>query len=207
MRTHAPILYAGLTGAGLVKLGVTTCLAAREKAFQCVDPQYRTLYTVPESDMTEQELLRKIRSMGFRVGRSREVFDVSLSLVSDIMKEEAPRGGKSGRSLLSEFLEAELSPGLSVEKACYPSVLLFEMRCQPSPYELAMGRRQLYGAGLLYIEEDAFEPGYVILDKPLKFAEKFPHLKHVIPFVLHSKGVWVLSGASPVSHSGPTLVR
>jgi hypothetical protein len=84
---------------------------------------------------------------------------------------------------------------------------MFEQREQPSPLEFAKGRRLLYRAGLLYLEEDAFEPGYVLLQKPLMFAENFPHLKHVIPFVLHSKGVWFLSGASPVAHSGPTLVR
>lgn len=207
MEKHPRLLYAGLTGARLVKLGVTTHLAKREKAFQCVDPQYRTMYTAPEEDTTEQELLRKIRSMGFRVGRSREVYDVNLSLVTDIMKGDAPRGGIPGRTLLRALLEAELAPGLSVEKACYPSVVLFEQPCQPGPLEIAQGRRLLDEAGLIYLEDDPFEPGYILLDKPLKFATKFPHLKHIIPFVLHSKGVWVLSGGAPVAHTGPTLVR
>ena len=132
---------------------------------------------------------------------------MSLSLVTDIMKGAAPRGGQSGRTLLNEFLNAELSPGISVEKACYPSVVLFESAIQPDPHELAIAHRMLMDAGIVYLEDDPFEPGHVVLDKPLKFAAKFPHLKHIIPFVLHSKGVWVLSGGAPVAHTGPTLVR
>ncbi|MDO3535936.1 hypothetical protein [Ralstonia pseudosolanacearum] len=113
----------------------------------------------------------------------------------------------AGRTLLSEFLAAELAPGISIEKACYPSVVLFELRCQPTPHELAKGRCLLQGAGLVYLEEDPFEPGYIVLDAPLKFAEKFPHLKHVIPFVLHSKRVWVLSGSTPIAHPGLAIVQ
>lgn len=71
----------------------------------------------------------------------------------------------------------------------------------------SQGRRLLEQAGLVYLEHDPFEPGRVIIEKPLKFAEQFPRLKHVIPFVLHSKGVWVLSGATPVAHPGLTIVR
>ncbi|MCG7399692.1 hypothetical protein [Caballeronia zhejiangensis] len=112
----------------------------------------------------------------------------------------------AGRTLLSEFLAAELAPGISIEKACYPSVVLFELRCEPTPLELAQGRRLLDGAGLLYVEEDAFAPGYIVLDKPLKFAAKFRHLAHVIPFVLHSKKVWVLSGSTPIAHPGLAIV-
>lgn len=207
MEKHAPLLYAGLTGAGFIKLGVTTCLSAREKAFQCVDPHYRTMYTVSGTNKAEQALLKKVRSMGFRVGRSREVYDMSLSLVTDIMMGAAPRGGHSGRTLLKEFLNAELAPGISVEQACYPSVVLFELACQPEPIEIAKAQRLLMDAGIVYLEDDPFEPGHVVLDKPLKFAAKFPHLKHIIPFVLHSKGVWVLSDGAPVSRPGPSLVK
>lgn len=113
----------------------------------------------------------------------------------------------AGGTLLSEFLAAELAPGISIEKACYPSVVLFEQRCQPAPMELAEGRLLLYGAGLIYLEEDPFEPGYILLEQPLKFAAKFPNLKHVIPFVLHSKRIWVLSGSTPIAHPGLAIVQ
>jgi hypothetical protein len=111
-----------------------------------------------------------------------------------------------GRTMLNEFLAAELAPGISIEKACYPSVVLFQMRCQPTPMDLAQCRRLLDGAGLIYVEEDAFTPGYIVLDKPLKFAAKFPNLEHVIPFVLRSK-VWVLSGSTPIAHPGLAIVQ
>ncbi len=165
------------------------------------------MFSSPETDTSELELLRKIRSAGHPVGRSREVFDVSLSLVSDLMNGNPPRGGVAGRTLLAEFLEAELAPGLTVEQACYPSADLFERRVQPTPHQVAEARCLLRGAGLVYIEEEVFEPGYVKLKEPHKFGERFPHLKHVIPFVLHSEGVWVMSGATPVRHSKPKLVK
>lgn len=110
-----------------------------------------------------------------------------------------------GRTLHSEFLATELAPGISIEKACYPSVVLFEMRCQPTPHELAQGRLLLYGAGLLYLEEDAFEPGYILLEKPLKFAARFPDLKHLIPLLLHSK-IRVLSNPTPIERPGLAIV-
>jgi len=113
----------------------------------------------------------------------------------------------AGGTLLSEFLAAELAPGISIEKACYPSVVLFEQRCQPTPLELAQGRRLLDEAGLVYLEEDPFEPGYILLEQPLKFAAKFPNLKHVIPFVLNSERVWVLSGSTPIAHPSLAIVR
>lgn len=130
---------------------------------------------------------------------------MSLSLVPDSIKG-TPHGRRSGRALLHEFLAAELAPGLSIEKACYPSLALFEQLYQPTPHEQSQGRCLLRQAGLVYLEHDPFEPGHVIIEKPLKFAERFPDLKHVIPFVLHSKGVWVLSDAAPVEHTRPALV-
>lgn len=131
---------------------------------------------------------------------------MSLSLVPKSKNNAAPRGWRPGRELLREFLAAELAPGLSIEKACYPSVALFEGLYTPTPHEQSLGRRLLYQAGLLYLEHDPFEPGHVIIEHPLKFAERFPELKHVIPFLLHAKGVWVLSDAAPVEQTRPTLV-
>lgn len=103
--------------------------------------------------------------------------------------------------LLTELLKAELAPGLTVETACYPSIVLFEMPSQPAPRELAQGRRLLRAAGLVYLEEDAFEPGYVLVDDTAKFEAKFPHLRHLVPFFVQSKGVRVLSGAANVKRA------
>ena len=111
----------------------------------------------------------------------------------------------ASRTLCSELLAAELAPGISIEKACYPSVVLFEMRCQPAPLEIAQSKILLRAAGLIYVEEDAFAPGYLVLEQPLKFAAKFPDLEHVIPFVLHSK-VRVPSDSTAFARPGLAIV-
>jgi len=116
------------------------------------------------------------------------------------------RNGRTSGGPLQTFLDAELAPGLSIEEACYPSIALLEMRSQPTLHEQVEARRLLDQAGLIYLEHDAFEPGHVIIEQPLKFAARLPHMEYVIPFVLRAKGVWVLSDASPVEDARPRLV-
>ena len=110
------------------------------------------------------------------------------------------------RTLLDEFLAAELAPGISIEKACYPSIILFELECQPTPMEVAQSQRLLMAAGLVYVEHDPFEPGYIVLAQPKKFAEKFPNLTHVIPFILDMKKVPVLSDSPLIARRRLTIV-
>lgn len=200
---HPQVVYAGLTGAGRIKLGTTTCLEARERAFRCVDPDYCTLYTAPASDMSEQELLQLIRSFGFQYKRSREVFQVELSIVSDILAKRPPAGGRTARDILNALLTAELEPGFTVEQACYPTVEVIEWPAPPTSAQMAIGRRMLETAGLRYVEESFHLPGFVIIQDPTRFLVKFPELRHVVPFALYSKGVWVLSGGEPVEHKRP----
>lgn len=119
---------------------------------------------------------------------------VALSLVPSPTRSAAPRS-----SLLQEFLDTELEPGLTIEQACFPSVVLFEQREQPRPHELANGRILLNGAGLQYLEADAFEPGHVILRDQARFLARFPHLAAVVPLLLQAKGVMVCSGVTAVA--------
>lgn len=110
------------------------------------------------------------------------------------------------RTLLDEFLATELAPGISIEKACYPCVVLFELECQPAPMEIAQGSRLLMAAGLVYLEDDPFEPGYIVLAQPQKFAQKFPNLAHIIPFILDTKKVPVLSDSPLIARRRLTVV-
>lgn len=78
-------------------------------------------------------------------------------------------------------------------------MVLFELREQPTPHEVVEAQIQLRGAGLRYIEEEAFEPGHVILLDEGKFLARFPHLKPVVPLLRQKKGVMVCSGATAVA--------
>lgn len=125
---------------------------------------------------------------------------MALSLVPPPTRTAAPRS-----SLLQGFLDTELEPGLTIEQACYPSMILFELREQPTPHQLANGRILLNRAGLQYLEEVAFEPGHIILRDQAKFLARFPHMAPVVPLLLQVKGVMVCSGAAAVA-PGLTLV-
>ena len=113
---------------------------------------------------------------------------------------------KSAPSLLQVFMSTELEPGLTIETACYPSMVLFEMRVQPEPMQLAQGRVLLRQAGLLYLEMDAFEHGYILVDDEKLFLRRFPHLAAVVPLLKQVKGVLVCSGAAALEPLGLALV-
>ncbi len=130
---------------------------------------------------------------------------MELSVVSDILAKRPPTGGRLGRDILKALLDAELEPGFTVEQACYPSVLVLDWPTPPSCAQMARGRRLMESAGLQYIEESMEFPGYVVIKDPVKFLSKFPELRHVVPFALHSKGVWVLSAGEPVERKRPSL--
>lgn len=148
--------------------------------------------------MKEQALLKLVRSFGFQYRHSREVFDVELSIVSDILAGRPPTGGRPGRDVLNALLTAELEPGFTVENACYPSVEILEWPHMPTSAQMAVGRKLLANAGLRYVEESVMAHGYVIIENPFKFLRKFPDLRYVVPFAMQSKGVWVMSGGEPV---------
>lgn len=119
---------------------------------------------------------------------------MTLSLVPQPPQTAAPRS-----SLLQELLTTELEDGLTVEQACFPSAVLFELKEQPTPHQLAKGRILLRGAGLQYVEEVAFETGYIIMKDPEKFLGRFPHLAAVVPLLQQANGVFVCSGGAAVA--------
>lgn len=112
---------------------------------------------------------------------------------------------RSTPSLLQAFLDIEVLPGLSLEDACYPASIWLRKPVQPSQDDMIAASNRFYSAGLVHIEEDLRTPGYVLIHDPLKFAQAFPHMEHVIPLVLHCGGVR-LTTAAPVREPNPTLV-
>lgn len=188
----------------MLKLGVTTCLRDRERTFRCNDPAHLTVYTTPVAGTTEPQLLNLLKSFGFNVGRAREVFDMELTLISQIVAGKPPTGVFGGTDLLKEFLKIELTPGLTIETACYPCLAAMEFKDQPTPHVFVKHRRMLAAAGLAYYEVDPFEPGYIVIESPNLFIARFPDLKHMAPFIVFSEGVWVYSEGrgvnSPAKH-------
>lgn len=114
-----------------------------------------------------------------------------------IYASSSPSVGTS-KNLFIAFLSAELEPGVSVEHACHANLCMLDDADVPPTAELFKHRRLLRACGICYVEPDLTSPGYAFIEDVSAFTRKFPHLAHVVPFVVAGDGVWLASGGTPV---------
>jgi hypothetical protein len=193
-------VYVAITGANLVKIGRSTNVPQRSRNYKTIDPDHEVVFEMPMGELNLDKKIHELtKTFGFGYKKSREVVSMAPEMVIQILKGEPPTGIRTRAEVLLSVLQAEVSPGLTVEAACDACWMALPVAQQPGFAIQKAHASALSRAGLRYSCEDYINPGFVsVFSKELFFAA-LPQLKDTYPTM------WICGGVRVGSNGQPAL--